>query len=335
MKVFFGVDGQKIEANYDRSKLTLGAIVYVTRENENVEFSSDPNATGRPYGVTWISPSEWYVRLSDGFQLGENQVTRIHNATSDFIDIGVVRRACNRIRADIPLQDLYLTSAGESTRFGQIMKVVQRLDLVEKLGEPSVGKLLFDHYEGLVDYLLLTCFDRLGQPAQWLPFPDWLNSPKHAAKAIALQSGDPIDHTKTLYMEWSRVYGVRNSFFKFLDTILPAKTLRNLLDSFDVHVLTNPPELKSRKFDDKEKRERLYHIRNRFTHGVEFIPGLHPDHFDDLTLKDATNVREQRVLKQNWETFQTRHWPDVLICSVKSGLSVLIAATSEGKDEIL
>src|SRR5262249_25664909 len=158
------------------------------------------------------------------------------------------------------------------------------------------------HYEPLVVYLALTCFDRLGQPATWRDFPSWLSGTEPSVSEMNLASADPIESARELYKQWSARYGVRNAFYRFLDEILAPPKLRDLLASFEISILKNPPHMGTRRLaDETEKKAWLYRIRNRYTHGALYMGGAHPDHFASRS-PERTHLRLDQVFgAEEWE----------------------------------
>ncbi|MFO0017172.1 MAG: hypothetical protein ACK52U_11530 [Synechococcaceae cyanobacterium] len=99
--------------------------------------------------------------------------------------------------------------------------------------------------EALVNYLLLTCIDKLGQNNQgFISLADWLQSKKveHVSeRQLILDSqahDSPFDaKLRCLCEGYHRLYGVRNTFFAGIDS-LSASGKHALLGS--VHVGTVP-----------------------------------------------------------------------------------------------
>jgi len=80
--------------------------------------------------------------------------------------------------------------------------------------------------ESLVNYLLLTCFDRLGQTRGFTTFKDWLSSKRKEhveEREKALQtlksSTSPLVIAASLAEHHQEIYGVRNSFYKGIESL--------------------------------------------------------------------------------------------------------------------
>lgn len=140
--------------------------------------------------------------------------------------------------------------------------------------------------EALVNYLLLTCFDRLGQKRGFTTFQDWLHSKRteHVGeRQQVLETIDmsmlPLEVASALAEHYQALYGVRNSFYRGVES-LPDELQKKLLDSititFDPIYGTLGPNTSTPGYplDDQvmERRLRLkylYDKRNAFTHRLE------------------------------------------------------------------
>jgi hypothetical protein len=118
-----------------------------------------------------------------------------------------VTLAYSRCAELLPIQELFLTSALERNPINQIMTVVERLELLERIGMPEFAKQLHDQYKPLVVYLMLTCFDRLGQPADWMSFANWLDQPEAREVDMSLSSTTGVQQSKRLYSTCRRPMG--------------------------------------------------------------------------------------------------------------------------------
>lgn len=139
--------------------------------------------------------------------------------------------------------------------------------------------------EALVSYLLLTCFDLLGQQEDYLSFNDWLRSKKKkhieerndAFKNIPEKSSQAEAALK-LSNHYNELYGVKKSFYNGIKN-LPADAKNQLLSS--VRVSRSPKygskpntTFPSYPFEENEETERIklkfiYDKRNNFTHKLE------------------------------------------------------------------
>lgn len=139
--------------------------------------------------------------------------------------------------------------------------------------------------EALVVYLLLTCFDRLGQVG-FLTFSNWLKSKKinhkNEKESVLSQMPEglsPIKAAELLESKYQSIYSVRNSFCNGIAN-LPSDAKEKLLSSVSVGFCAEygkygpnvslpsvPIEDKSVEYDLKIKY--LYDRRNRFTHRLE------------------------------------------------------------------
>lgn len=138
--------------------------------------------------------------------------------------------------------------------------------------------------EALVIYLLLTCFDRLGQDLKYISFNDWLQSNKQIYKNERDTTIDllppnlsPTEFSIKLFERYQDLYGVRNSFCQGIMK-LSSEVGDRFLDSvklvfcpdFGKEPNTSFPSfpLDDKKEEQTLKLRFLYKIRNRFTHNL-------------------------------------------------------------------
>jgi hypothetical protein len=141
--------------------------------------------------------------------------------------------------------------------------------------------------EALVIYLLLTCFDLLGQPAERKTFAEWLESRKaehmgQRDRAISNLIGSEsfVEVSLLLAKAYDLHFGVKNSFYKGV-LGLPQPSKHRLLSS--IHFFEDKnwklrsantsegavPLEKSAEDMEKLRLNYLYQKRNRFTHSLE------------------------------------------------------------------
>jgi hypothetical protein len=193
--------------------------------------------------------------------------------------------------------------------------------MCSRIKRPEVEKALFTYHEPLVSYLCLTCFDRLGQPADWETFGDWLgSSSKMAERETALTKISPgldqVGVAAALHSHYSTLYGVGSSFFRFLREIIPPEVRRELLDSIEIHRLKNPPDLADlAPATDEEKEKYLFKRRNDYTHKADFKPSAGPP------LGQFYSNHVQEVHAEYWTDTSTNNWPEILNKVVRVGLA--------------
>jgi len=140
--------------------------------------------------------------------------------------------------------------------------------------------------EALVIYLLLTCFDRLGQDKRFTTLQDWLNSKKkhHTLERNSVldplsPEAAPLDTARALADRYQSLYGVRNAFCQGIDS-LPGEARQRLFSS--VRLSFNPKHgmhgpnvstpgypLEDEELEHDLKLRYLYDKRNRFTHRLD------------------------------------------------------------------
>lgn len=193
------------------------------------------------------------------------------------------------------------------------------------------------HFDSLRNYLLLTCFDVLGQPEGWVSFEKWLVSTsleqerKGALDQIS-NNGSPIEVSKAVYRVYSALYGMRKSFYRFLDEILTDDQLETLMFSIKIRRIDIAKNQEIGVIESsKKKKEFLFETRNRYTHSAiesgDPAPGLFPDSGKPEVIDGKMMWGYKSI---HWKTrkaerieYSVRKWPDVLIELVEAGLSTV------------
>lgn len=169
----------------------------------------------------------------------------------------------------------------------RIIKVHHRLilvnELITKLGNAD-NRIQTITFPGLITYLLLTCFDQLGQPTPgWIDFSGWLKSKRtktevdsiiDSLKSKGLLSGHIRESMLAIHKEYQNIYGVKHSFFRFVNEVLPAKMKKFLLDNIKINrEAKDGVELEERTGEELNelKLKWLYATRNDYTHSLNTV----------------------------------------------------------------
>jgi hypothetical protein len=273
----------------------------------------------------------------------------------EFVDKEIFLEAFNKLLAEVeekidPKKVDYKKEEERKIALpNRIIKVYHRLKLANELSS-KIG--MADNiiqtimFPGLVTYLLLTCFDQLGQPAPgWLDFASWLNasSTKEEVETVIGKIYNPddapislLEGTKTINKEYSKIYGVKSSFFYFIDSLLPEKAKRNLLDSIQIDRLMNngdEPNDQSLSESDTFKKKWLFKTRNDYTHSLETVESniSHGSVIDGERWFIRDKVFKPKYTDVIWVT---EDFNNVLIKTVKIGsLALIIPEEIEGITE--
>lgn len=211
----------------------------------------------------------------------------------------------------------------------QYDKVKERLLLAKRIFEQSEqlrGRDLLKYtetgwthphiqHEALVNYLLLTCFDILGQPHDWMDFNSWLTSKKtkserEEAMNLISDCDTNIETTQKIYTFYQNKYGVKQSFYRFIDKILDNKERDRLLSSVEIE--RRDENLSSVIIDDPAKKKLfLYNSRNIFTHKAELTGSAGGGLFPKMIV-----IRNGKLLwgfecvrKQDSYFYSIKRWP--------------------------
>lgn len=138
----------------------------------------------------------------------------------------------------------------------------------------------YKDYAALRIYLSLTCFDILGQPNNWIDFGSWLKSKKLKLEREKIinknYTSNYSEFISAVNNDYNKIYGVKNSFYKFIREILSEKNRLKLFDSINTTIQITPKVVtpngitmatgKDIEFPIEIKEKFLFNIRNSFTH---------------------------------------------------------------------
>jgi hypothetical protein len=192
----------------------------------------------------------------------------------------------------------------------------------------------YKHFDGLLYYLLLTCFDILGQNGTFIDFSSWLESKEKLEEREKIFKQYPATqdnrYLSAIYKEYNNIYGVKRAFFNFIEKIMSPENRLKLHDSIKI-VKYDKFEIKIEDFRPtaKQKNEFLFQIRNSFTHkGVSTgseMPGIFPDYGvigNKNTSKDRGYYAIRREKKADYILiYGVKNWPQLLWGIVESTLS--------------
>lgn len=196
------------------------------------------------------------------------------------------------------------------------------------------------YFDAMMYYLLLTCFDLLGQHRNWEPFSNWLVSNKSATErqatvaAIPLNA-DPVAIALHLNAAYQSIYGVKTSFSNFLLNVLTQNERDELY--FSIQIVrgrkdgdpnTSYPAL-GYVTDVKKKAEFLFSLRNKFTHSAitmgSPIAGIFHQAYDGIEIDGKTMKGYIEIYRETkngeWMIYQVRDWPFVLQRLISAALA--------------
>jgi len=162
----------------------------------------------------------------------------------------------------------------ENSQVRKLLQVHERLLLTDTMNEDIKNDFSRRYmYPRVITYLRLTCFDQLGQPANWITFNNWLISKKKRAErekiVNEIQIDNKIKFTEKLYEKYLEIYGVKNSFFNFISNVISVQTREELLMHIEIRTSNETsPTLAEREVTERDKAEYLFKIRNDFTHNT-------------------------------------------------------------------
>ena len=239
-----------------------------------------------------------------------------------------------------------------------VVLVNERLNLVQMIMQHRETLMGFDlakelpngrwthpwfQFDCLCNYLLLTCFDLLGQPSDYLDFHSWLSSSKSKPERLGIveeiKAEDFVGKVMELHKGYLLLYGTKNSFMRFINEILSAQQKEILLNSIRITYglplserkeNTSHPSLGSEESPAK-KSAFLFSARNLYTHKAQNIGGFGDAIFPKELLEETVKHRAQYQYElyrpiYSEETakycisYSACNWPDVLINCINSVL---------------
>lgn len=239
-----------------------------------------------------------------------------------------ITKAINHVKDTILINKLYMTETYRESFLYTIDSVISRIELCRELISENIDETLKHKTEPLVIYLLLTCFDKLGQPEKWVNYNEWLTSEgckgeRKSAKIDFDSSDGKVCEAKFFYDYYNKIYSARSAFFRFLREVLPNKSKEELMSCIEINIYTlrTERELIS-SYEVRKKEEFLYQMRNDYTHKVQFLPdqvitGMQlPGNPPIWKIFYQDIILEKRKIKVSFT-----NWPQILESIILDGLA--------------
>ncbi len=190
------------------------------------------------------------------------------------------------------------------------------------------------YFDSLRNYLLLTCFDLLGQPCEFKDFQSWLKSASTSVErdeALATIHKDEalIESVKKIHRAYLDAYSTKVSFYRFINEVLPEKTREQLLYSVRIRRIDSNKNCEIGKVESSDKKIKfLFTIRNSYTHkakntgspaGGVFANWTDPVIIDGVPKRGWEPIHYEHKAGERIE-FSVRDWPGVLLQAVEIGI---------------
>ena len=322
-------------ADYPADRLAAGTLVHVRFIGYHgaASFSPEPAPGSRAFCVLGGNPGTG-VTLRNRLPTAETRelARTLDRLLHGRIDSTTLIRGVKAASAQVPVKWLHRQDRREETSYGVLQAVVDRLDLCNRLRSEAEAMSLQGHQKTLVFYLYLTCFNLLGQPALWMTFESWLRASRTAAERqeaeASLPAGaTPVEAALHLQAHYTQRYGVKQSFFRFIDIVLPRQARKDLHDSVMLvrQTLTVPlGELEV--MNEAAKNAYLFGLRNRYTHRAKYVPGvaIAPPTVPRVNRLRLFNHYDQFQNSTHRTTVQLCDWPETLKRTVLGGLAVYL-----------
>lgn len=332
--IAFGIEGRMVLRPYELKELGLGRAVFVRDLDGDAQFAPHTENGAQEYRVVEITRSK-----SDGARLVTLQnrlfvdtplLLGVLTATRGRVTQAEAERQLAIAAGDVPLEDLHDRERTSRCRLRRIGAAVERLALIDTLNSSTVSAAIYMQQPSLVTYLLLTCFDLLGQHVDWVDFNTWLKSSRTQHERLgALGGADPRtsseEQLRRLWDRYNELYGVRTSFLVFFEHWMPADVRRELLDHINIEQWPTPPNEGAVEDveDDGKKLAWLIRLRHDYTHRAQFVAGLHPDQIPP-DYRDGWWLMEAQMTRTKTTRYSVCDWPAVLERAVRRGLEAFI-----------
>lgn len=319
---------------YDHPRLIPGSIVHVTFVGYQgaAIFTEQPGPHSQAYCVLGGRPEHRVMlRSQPASEEMKYLILRLCKELDTLIPQPVVMRAIRKLASAVPVKDLHRKDKYEKTALAVLEAVLDRLDLCDRLSHQALTPALEHHQLMLVIYLYLTCFDLLGQPAPWMTFDAWLSSSgtkeeRAEAEALLAPNASPVETARHFLQAYNTRYGVKSSFYRFIDDLLEEEDRAALFGSMLLlsSALTMPPD-NPQDATPEEKKKYLFNLRNSYTHRARYAPGVTPQ----MNPSDAPELPPAREMFTHYEQYiDARHavsvlfrdWPNAIRRAVRHGL---------------
>lgn len=217
------------------------------------------------------------------FESNIRPIDSLYKSVKDLIDKNIYYETFREICDDYDNKwqnDLYQNHS-EKSLVRKLLQTHERIELTEYLFKSISDDFITKYeYPKLITYLRLTCFDLLGQPSEWMIFTDWIKSKRKKVEREdiinRIKFGNEIEFASKLYQEYQDLYSVKNSFFRFLNKILPTASRDDLLSQIKIRIHEgHERNIKLHETTQLDKQNYLFKIRNDYTHKVYSRAGIH------------------------------------------------------------
>ena len=190
------------------------------------------------------------------------------------------------------------------------------------------------YVDSLRNYLLLTCFDVLGQTREWISFDGWLRAKRCAGERANVNVARLVESNASevclaMHEEYIRIYGVKSAFIHFVHNVLTPDARTRLYQSIRLPTPMGATQhIDCTKLFDTGRDNFLFQIRNRFTHSAQNFGDASGGVFDP----DEPSFNSAGAVVQPWVPIQSdfaqpgqtptfvRDWPRVLVDTVRSSM---------------
>lgn len=323
-EVKFQIGENFYQKKFLKSNLRLGKILYIEFIESTLGILIHENQVknSTKYSINYIAKDFDFVVLTSNFKVINEQIEPLYDQLKEYLDKSTLFSKINAMSNEVRIEHSFKSKEINESKINVIFSVSQRINLVHSLKDDCIAQRLFTDWQPLVVYHLLTCFDSLGAKTPFLNFDDWVR--KNKEKLIAKKNESSSELILRCHEEYKFDYGTKNSFYRFIDELLPTQTMLELLQSVKFQK-TMHPHLGVESMEDispDSVKRFLYDYRNNYTHKSRIIHGLSPS-INNISPSIWCYVKQELTDKYILFT-AIRNWPDIIEKSVKVGLAEYI-----------
>ncbi|MBK9504746.1 MAG: hypothetical protein IPO03_05210 [Bacteroidetes bacterium] len=327
--VEFRYNLSRVEKQFDRRNIRLGQKIFATF-NENAELtdvSLIPTEGFEECCMSWITP-KFEVDLTRKYSVNERDIERLVSILNPLLSKDTIIEKMSIAASKIRIEHIYKSEEFEKSIVNKVLTVANRIEFVELIKSEQIYRQIPQFYEPVIIYHLLTCFDIIGSAPDWLTFDSWLRAVnkqeerRHGESLI--QGVSFIEDVKLIHQHYLSIYGVRNSFYRFIDEILNEELRSKLLQSIRIEKFIINDGYRSVLESDESKKTFLFGLRNSYTHSGQILPIGTPEWLLPASYKGLMSRRLQKISQTLIIEYSVQNWPQVLMTTVKSGLAQYI-----------
>ena len=152
----------------DFRSTSVGRVLFVACDGERTPYRLAEKSIPDSIRCIVVQNVPSVIILATRLEVDPGLVGIVQQVLGPYILRDTIVKAFERDAQRGPLENLHTTDARESSGAHVVRRVIDRLELWKRLEHPDVNRRLWPFHSGLREYLLLTCFDQLGEASNWM-----------------------------------------------------------------------------------------------------------------------------------------------------------------------